>query len=257
MENELTEAQITKGLNTRTIGQKVIYYEKLTSTMDAARQAAGKGAAEGTIVIAEEQTNGRGRLKRVWLTSHGSIAVSIILKPQISQLHSLIMIASLAAMRAIRSATGLKSQIKWPNDNLIRGRKVCGILIESEIQRKEVKHSIIGIGINVNLNIADFPEIKDIATSLSEETGRRVLRLSVVSALLVELERLYLDTPQEAVFNEWRDNLITLGQRVRVTADKTVYEGLAETVDKDGSLMLRLPDGSLIRMVAGDVTLRG
>ncbi len=256
MESELTAASITKGLTTRLIGQNVICYARLTSTMDAARQAARQGAPEGTIVIANEQTNGRGRLKRVWLSSNGCIAMSLILRPQLAQVPSLIMAASLAVMHTIESVTGLKSEIKWPNDIMIRGRKVCGILIENDLQGKRVNHSIIGIGINVNLRLADFLEIQSIATSLSDELGKDVSRLSIVRALLFELERLYLESTAESVYEEWRDNLITLGKRVRVTADKTFYEGIAEAVDRDGSLQLRVLDGSLVRMVAGDVTLR-
>jgi BirA family biotin operon repressor/biotin-[acetyl-CoA-carboxylase] ligase len=257
MENNLSAASITRDLGTRFVGQSVIYYPSLTSTMEAARQEARQGAVEGTVIVADEQTAGRGRLKRAWVSPGGNIALSIILYPSLAYLPSLIMLASLAVVRSIDAVTGLKSQVKWPNDVLINGRKVCGILIESDVQGNTVNYITMGIGVNINLRLADFPEILPIATSLSDELGRGVLRLSVIRCLLVEIERLYLDlSAGGSVYEEWRDSLVTLGKRVRATTGETIYEGVAESVDRDGSLWLRGLDGSLTRIVAGDVTLR-
>jgi BirA family biotin operon repressor/biotin-[acetyl-CoA-carboxylase] ligase len=167
------------------------------------------------------------------------------------------MVASMAVVHAIARVTGLKSQIKWPNDVLISDKKVCGILIESEVRGRQVDFAVIGIGINVNLNPADFPEISPTATSLSHELGRDISRLDVIRCLLVETERLYLALPGgDSVYREWRDNLVTLGKKVRVRSGEATYNGVAESVASDGSLLLRQPDGSLIKIVAGDVTLR-
>ena len=258
VENSLSPASITRDLETRFVGQRVIYYPSLTSTMEVAkREAARRGAAEGTVILADEQTAGKGRLERVWLSPRGNIALSVILYPSLSYLPSLIMLASLAVVHSIEAATGLKSQIKWPNDVLIDGRKVCGILIESNVQGSTVKYAIIGIGINVNLRLADFPEILPIATSLSDELGRTVSRLSVIRCLLVEIERLYLAlSAGGSIYQEWRDSLVTLGREVRVKTGEAIYEGVAESVARDGSLLLRSSDGSLTKIVAGDVTLR-
>lgn len=258
MEDNLSAAAITRGLSTRFIGQRVLYYPRLTSTMEVARQEAKKEAPEGTIVIADEQTAGRGRLGRAWLTPRGNIALSLVLYPRLADLPSLIMLASLAVVRSIKVVTGLKLQIKWPNDVQIRGRKVCGILIETDVRKDEVNYAIIGIGLNVNLKLGDFPpEIQSLATSLSEELGREVPRLSVIRSLLVEIEEQYLTLKAGgSLYEEWRDNLVTLGQQVRVKSAENVYEGVAESVDRDGSLLLRAPDGQLTRMLAGDVTLR-
>jgi len=257
VEDSLSPAHITKDLEARFVGQRVIYYPSLASTMDMARQEAQQGAAEGTVILTDEQTAGRGRMERVWLSPSGNIALSIILYPSLSYLPFLIMLASLAVVHSIEAVTGLKSQIKWPNDVLINDRKVCGILIESNVQANAVSYTIIGIGINVNLKLADFPEILPIATSLSRELGRDVSRLSVVRCLLVEVERLYLAlSAGGSIFQEWRDSLVTLGKRVRAKSGESVYEGLAESVAEDGSLLLRGSDGSLTRIVAGDVTLR-
>jgi len=251
---------ITEGLETRFIGQRVLYFPRLTSTMDVAREEARQGAAEGTVVLAGEQTAGKGRLKRVWLTPGGNIALSLILYPGLEHLPSLMMLASLAVVHSIEAATGLKSEIKWPNDVLINGSKVCGILIESDVRGDTVNYVIIGIGINVNLRTADFPEIMPIATSLSRELGRDVSRLSVIRRLLVEMEGLYLTLRGGgSLYEEWSENLVTLGKEVRVTAtaEGTTYQGVAESVARDGSLRLRGRDGSLTKIVAGDVTLRG
>ncbi len=248
---------ITGELETRFLGQRVIYYPSLNSTMDVARQEAQQGAAEGTVIIAGEQTAGRGRLKRAWLSPGGSVALSVVLHPDIAYLSSLIMLASLAVVHSIETVTGLKSQIKWPNDVLINGKKVCGILIESDVRGDTVNYVIVGIGINVNLGVADFPDISPIATSLSDELGREVSRVSVIRCLLVEMERLYLDlSAGGSLYEEWRDSLVTLGQKVRAATGDMVYEGRAESVARDGSLLLRGPDGSLTRIVVGDVTLR-
>ena len=256
MENSLSPASITNNLDTHFVGQRVIYYPRLTSTMDVAKREAQQGAAEGTIVVADEQTVGKGRLKRGWLSPEGNIALSIILYPSLPYLPFLIMLASLAVVHSIEAVTGLKSQVKWPNDILINGRKVCGILIESEVRGDMVEYVIMGIGVNVNLRLSGFPEILSIATSLCDELGREVSRLSLIQRLLVEIERLYLSLPAGgAVYQEWRDRLVMLGKRVRIKSGKTVYKGIAESVASDGSLLLRQSDGSLTKIVAGDATL--
>jgi BirA family biotin operon repressor/biotin-[acetyl-CoA-carboxylase] ligase len=257
VDNSLSSASITNNLETRFIGQRVIYYPSLTSTMDVAKREAQQGAAEGTIIIADEQTAGKGRMKRLWLSPRGTIALSVILYPDVAYLPSLVMLASLATVHSIEAVTGLEAQVKWPNDVLIRGKKVCGILVESELRRDIVNYAIVGIGVNVNLRLADFPEILPIATSLSDELGREVSRLELIRRLLVEIERLYLALPAGgSIYEEWRDKLVTLGRRVSVNWGITSYEGIAESVASDGSLLLRHSDGSLTKIMAGDITLR-
>jgi BirA family biotin operon repressor/biotin-[acetyl-CoA-carboxylase] ligase len=257
VDNSLSSASITNNLETRFIGQRVIYYPSLTSTMDVAKREAQQGAAEGTIIIADEQTAGKGRMKRLWLSPRGTIALSVILYPDVAYLPSLVMLASLATVHSIEAVTSLEAQVKWPNDVLIRGKKVCGILVESELRRDIVNYAIVGIGVNVNLRLADFPEILPIATSLSDELGREVSRLELIRRLLVEIERLYLALPAGgSIYEEWRDKLVTLGRRVSVNWGITSYEGIAESVASDGSLLLRHSDGSLTKIMAGDITLR-
>jgi BirA family biotin operon repressor/biotin-[acetyl-CoA-carboxylase] ligase len=256
-ESQRLAAAITRKLETELIGRKIIAYPRLTSTNDIAKREAKKEAREGTVILAEEQTAGKGRLKRAWLSPKGSVALSIILHPTPAQLPSLIMVASLAVVHCIEKVSGLKPQIKWPNDVLVNDKKICGILIESDVRGKAVDYAVIGIGLNVNLKPSDFPEIAATATSLSKELGRELALAELIRCLLVEAERLYLALPEgDAVFEEWRQRLVTLGQEVEVSSGQTVYKGLAESVSSDGSLFLRQPDGKLIKIVAGDVSLR-
>jgi BirA family biotin operon repressor/biotin-[acetyl-CoA-carboxylase] ligase len=254
-ENNLSAEAIIAGLETRFVGQRTLYFPSLTTTMDRARQ----GAPEGTVIITDEQTTARGRLQRVWLNPQGNIALSVILYPEKENLHTLIMGASLAVSDCIETITSIRPDIKWPNDVLIKGKKVCGILIESNVREGRVIYAIIGIGINVNLDVAAFPEIQTKATSLSHELGREVSRLNLVRQLLKEIESYYLLTSSDGdtVYQQWQQRLITLGSKVRASSatGETVLEGIAESVDRDGSLWLRLEDGSLTRVIAGDVTL--
>ncbi|NQT31789.1 MAG: biotin--[acetyl-CoA-carboxylase] ligase [Deltaproteobacteria bacterium] len=257
VEYSLSPAAITDGLATRFIGQEVSCYPSLPSTNDVAKRRAQEGAKEGTVIVAEEQTAGRGRIKRRWLSPRGSIALSIILYPPLAYLPSLIMVASLAVARSIEQVTGLKAKIKWPNDVLVNYKKICGILVESNVRGDKVDYAVIGIGINVNIKLSEFPQIAPMATSLSRELGRDVPRREVIRSLLAEAEKLYLALAAgDSVFRQWRDNLVTLGKKVQVSSGEATYSGIAESVASDGSLLLRQPDGSLLKIVAGDVTLR-
>ena len=256
MARELSAAAITAGLKTTLIGQKISYYHSLPSTMDAARREILQGAAAGTVIIAGEQTRGRGRRQRTWLTPAGNIALSIILFPDIKALPYLIMIASLAAAQSIETITGVKTQIKWPNDVLVNGKKVCGILTENEVKGKATS-SIIGIGINIDLKVADYAEIADTAASLKSLPNKDDLRVQLIRSLLTQFERLYLQLPDgKSIFEAWRNRLVTLGQKVKATAGNQIIEGTAESVDASGALAIRGADGTLTRVVAGDVTLR-
>ena len=259
MDNELSPEAVRQGLKTRLIGKEIIYLPQTTSTMDEARRAIGEGAAEGTVVIADHQTAGRGRLDREWLSAPGSsILLSIILYPNMKILTRLTMAACLAVARSIEVVTGLKPAIKWPNDVLIGGRKVSGILSESDVSGERVNHAIVGIALNVSLDTAAVPEIADTATSLRADAGREVPRRQVLIELLSEFDALYDALRRgESIQGEWLRRLETIGRNVTVRCGDEVQEGRAESVDEDGSLLLRKPDGKLITILAGDVTLKG
>jgi len=248
---------ISEHLDTRFIGQRLLYFPSIVSTMDIARQEALKKAAEGTAVLTDRQTAGRGRLKRRWLTPEGNIALSVILYPPRTYLPSLIMLSSLAVKDAIKKVTGIECQLKWPNDVLIEGKKVSGILIETKTQIDRVDYAIIGIGINVNMQPSDYSEIQSIATSLADATGQPVSRENLVRQLFVEMEKLYSGSlAGDSLFSRWRDSLITLGKRVQARHEDEVFEGIAEDVEETGCLLLRPSNGNFLRLTIGDVTLR-
>lgn len=257
MKPEDLSLSILEGLDTTFIGQNIVYHHTLPSTMDEARREAQRGAAGGTVIIAGEQTKGRGRLQREWLSPADNIALSIVLYPDTKALPYLIMISSLAAVRGIEDVTEIKTQIKWPNDILIGGKKVCGIIIENEIKRNKVAFSIIGIGINITLRRENFPEIAATAISLDDEVDREVSMADIIRGLLAEFERLYLALPDgKPIYEAWRDRLVTLGRKVTVSSGGDSFKGIAESVDENGALLVRRSDGNLSRVVVGDVTLR-
>jgi len=241
-------------LTTRFIGQKIIYYAVLGSTMDEAKKEAQWGAEAGTVILANKQTAGRGRMNRTWISPEGALAFSVILRPNLDYLPLMIMLSSLSIVYGIQSITGLRPQIKWPNDILIEDKKVSGILIENELRKNELKHVIIGVGINVNLKIADYPEIASFATSLSEKYGGIISRQDVFESVLFEMEKLYFSLKNgDLIFKQWEKNMVTIGQQVEVQTLDTVYKGTAESVSRDGSLNLRHKDGSLTKVLAGEV----
>lgn len=253
----LSPTSIQEKLNTDFLGQPILYFPRLASTMDAARQAATEGVAEGTLVIADEQTAARGRRGRGWFSPSGSLAFSLVLRPTLAQLPSLIMVASLAVVRTIEALATLRAQIKWPNDVLIGGKKVCGILIESQLKGGGVDFAIVGVGLNVNVALSRFPPLAAPATSLSAELGREVSRVEVLCRLLGEMEKLYLEVRAGSeIARRWRQHLATLGQRVQVQVEGTTMVGVAEGVTREGHLLLRREDGHLARIVAGEVSLR-
>ena len=250
------EPAIIKGPKGRLIGADIRHHARVTSTMDVARQLAKEGLREGTVVVADEQTQGRGRVGRQWVSRPGqSLSLSVILHPTMGQLTQLNMVASLATVRSITEVTGLKPLVKWPNDILLNSRKVSGILIENIFDGAVLKAAVVGIGINVNLDPSSFPEIAAIATGLSIEAGRRVSPQILMARLLEELDELYRDLRRTGtVYDAWIPFVETIGKRVRVRSGGRVEEGCAESIDVNGSLILRRQDGTRLALDAGEVT---
>ncbi len=243
-------------LATRWLGRVLLYCTVTTSTQDLARREAEAGAPHGMAVLDDEQTAGRGRLGRTWHSPPGqNIYLTLILRPEAPVGPKVAMLVPLAVAQAVEELFPLRVGIKWPNDVWIGQRKLAGMLVESEIRGTETLYSLVGIGLNVNMDVEAVPELADIATSLRRELSREVPREEVLASLLNHLEALY-EAPAEEVWRRWRERLITLGRAVVVRAGHQVTEGVAEDVDREGRLLLRCPDGALVAIEAGDVTLR-
>jgi BirA family biotin operon repressor/biotin-[acetyl-CoA-carboxylase] ligase len=249
-------------LRTDFVGRSVSYHESVDTTMRLAAEQAAEGAAEGTVVLAEEQTAGRGRQGRSWVSPAGvNLYFTVVLHPTLDQLRYLAVIAPLAVSLAIEETTGLFPRLKWPNDVLIDDKKVCGILVESKITDANVHYATVGIGINVNIDASAHEEIRDIATSLRSELGREVSREEVLAATLNQLESLYQAVRRgEVVSMDWKQRLDTLGKQVRIErlpdrpgVGGAVEEGTAVDADSDGSLIIRRDDGSHVRIESGEV----
>jgi BirA family transcriptional regulator, biotin operon repressor / biotin---[acetyl-CoA-carboxylase] ligase len=261
----VTPAEILPGLTTRAFGRQIEYRESVGSTNDLAKQLARVGAPEGLLVVADEQTAGKGRLGRAWSTPKASaLAMSLVLRPRLPphEAPRITLVAAVAAAEAVQAVTGLPVGIKWPNDLHLQGRKFCGILTEMEAEMERIGFVVCGMGLNVNLPREQLPpEFRETATSLLAELGRPVRRAALVQAIMARFEEaygLFAAGRFGEVLDRWRALSVTLGQPVRVlsvTGEPTL-EGLAEEVDPDGALLVRLPGGELRRVLAGEVSIR-
>jgi BirA family biotin operon repressor/biotin-[acetyl-CoA-carboxylase] ligase len=257
--DKLSAELIARDLNTRVLGRRVFYHERLGSTNDAARQLAEAGETEGTLVIADEQSAGRGRLGRSWVApARSSLLMSLILRPDLSPRHAprVTMAVALGACEAIRAETDFPAQIKWPNDLQIRGKKFAGILAESGIVGEKLEYVIVGIGVNVNFATASVAGIPPDATSLATELGKTVPRARLAQAILRLIETYYLRLrAEENLRDSYKNRLATLNQFVCAQTAQGIVEGHATDVDEDGALIVQRADGSLVQLQAGDVTL--
>jgi BirA family biotin operon repressor/biotin-[acetyl-CoA-carboxylase] ligase len=243
------------------IGREIFFYEKVGSTNTVASNLAEE-VAEGTVIIADTQEKGRGRLGRVWVSPPGeNIYMSIILQPQIETKDATLItiMAAVASANALRKTTGLNISIKWPNDLICHERKIGGILTELKTDQKGILFSVIGIGINVNTDIDAFPEdVREIATSVKNETGKLFLREEIVAEILNEIHNWYMilkAMKREVLLAEWQRLTSTLGKEVTVVIGQETYKGFAEAIDDEGMLILRLPSEEMKRIHSGDVTV--
>jgi len=231
--------------------ERIHYFPEVGSTMDAARELAEKGAGEGTIVIAEAQTRGRGRLSREWLSPEGGIYFSLVLRPGISPAYAprINLMAAVAVAATIRKLFGLNAELKWPNDVLIGGRKVCGILAEMDAEMDVVNFVNIGIGINANTSIPQFAKT---ATSLKDVLGKEISRKEFLSVLLGEIERQQALLMEADLLEEWKKLSVTLNKYVKILSPGEVIVGRAIDIDTTGALIIRKSSGSLKKALAGD-----
>jgi BirA family biotin operon repressor/biotin-[acetyl-CoA-carboxylase] ligase len=256
----LLPSEISSLLRTKWMGKKIHYFKTIDSTNSTAYQLALKGAQEGEVVIGESQEKGRGRLGRQWVSPPFlNLYLSVILRPKIPphQASLITLMAAVATADAIEKYARLTPSIKWPNDLLLRKRKVAGLLNEIHSETDRIHFVILGMGINLNMDEEGFPrEIRAKATSLKRETGRPISRKAFVSVLLEELERWYgifLKEGGSPLIKAWKARAQIEGKRVRVTSFGEVLTGRAVDVDSDGALILTTGDGERKRVVAGDI----
>ncbi|HHY83689.1 MAG TPA: biotin--[acetyl-CoA-carboxylase] ligase [Clostridiales bacterium] len=250
-------------LLTRKLGQAIEIHEAIDSTNTRAKELAQTGAPHGTLVAAEEQIKGRGRLGRSWESPPGTgIWMSLILRPSFPPRFAprITVIAALAAVKAISSITGLDAAIKWPNDIIINYRKVCGILTEMQADPDLIEYAVLGMGINVNTE--SFPaELVNSATSLYLESGARTDRCRLLAGILGFFEGIYEKYEDTGDFTdilkEYKERCITLGQRVRVVSASGEFEGIAEGLTQDCELIVVSDNGMKHTVLSGDVSVRG
>lgn len=244
------------------IGRRVFFYETVGSTNTIAAKLAERGAQEGTVVLADSQKKGRGRIGRYWVSPPDvNIYMSIILRPNIKPKEGplLTIMAAVGCSTALRRVTGLNVTIKWPNDLIVSDKKIGGILTEMKTSPKKIIFAIAGIGINVNVDVDAFPDdVKRTATSVKNETGIPYSRTAIIIEILNEIDHWYRtlkESGKEKLLSEWLRLASTYGREVKVTDGKETFRGLAESIDDEGRLILRLQSGSLKRIRAEDVTI--
>ena len=247
---------------TKVIGRDIQVFEQTASTNDVVEKLARDGVKEGVVVFAESQTKGRGRLGRKWISpGRKGLWFSVLLRPELrpQEATQLTVASATALRRAIQSATRLQPEIKWPNDILIGGKKVAGILTELSAEVDRVKHIILGIGVDVNLDAGELPvELRKTATSLKIESGGMISRAELAVEILRELDFDYARIcggAFPAVADEWESGCVTIGKNVTVHIGDRKIRGRAESLDDDGALRLRTEHGHLERIIGGDVTL--
>ena len=252
----LAPGEIKAGLKTKVIGKDIKYFKETESTNIIAREIAAS-VGEGTIVIAESQTAGRGRMGRKWISPEGGIWLSIILKPRIEPVYAprITLLAGVSVAKTMQGF-GLPAKIKWPNDVLINGKKVCGILTEIGAEVDIIDYLVVGIGIDANVDTGTFPEeFRDNSTSLEKEIGHKINRVEFVQKLLEEFEDLYTKFQKDGfpnILEEWRNMSETIGQWVKITAQARTIYGEAIGVDNEGALILETAEGHLEKIVAGN-----
>jgi len=243
------------------LGSTVVRYERLTSTNDKARELAASGASEGTAIIADEQSAGRGRQGRTWSSPAGDgLYLSIVLRPDVTPADAtvLTLAAAVAVAETLAIDFGITTDIKWPNDVLASHRKICGILLESAIEGAELQFVVLGIGLNLNQHGFEGG-LAEVATSMLLESGQRVAVDDVTGPLFQRLERWYRAAlaQTDKVFSRWEQlSSYARGRAVRIDGPNGVVEGVTDGLAPSGALKLRLASGETREIVAGEVSLR-
>lgn len=262
----MTKAEILSRLETQRIGRNLYYYDETDSTNTRIRLLAESGEENGTLAVADMQSAGRGRRGRTWISPSGSnIYMSLLLKPDIlpSKASMLTLVMALAIADAIEKETGLNARIKWPNDIVVNGKKVCGILTEMDMEADYIRDIIIGVGINVNQSSEDdfAEEIREHASSLKLLSGHTVSRSSLVARSMLSFENYYnifcTDTSLKSLMKEYNSRLVNMDNEVRVLEPGGEYTGIAKGINEIGELIVQREDGTVVNVYAGEVSVRG
>lgn len=259
----INQAELESMLHTAWIGSRLVYFNETDSTNIRARKLAEEGAPHGTLVVADSQTAGKGRRGRSWVSPKGTgVWMSMVLRPVMPPMSAamLTLVSALAVVRGVREVSGLEVFIKWPNDAVINGRKICGILTEMSTEEETIRYVVPGIGINVNT--MDFPrEMVSAATSLKQELGHEVRRSPVIAAVAEAFEIYYdifLKTCDMSGLKEvYNERLANAGREVVVLDPRGEYEGTALGIDNEGSLLVQKKDKSVTAVISGEVSVRG
>lgn len=261
--NRLFPQEILSRLQTRWLGHNICYRDSIDSTNTLAKGLANEGCPNGLVVVAEEQGAGKGRLSRGWISPYAKgIWFSVVLKPPFlpQEASKCTLLAAVAVVKAVNKIAGVHAAIKWPNDILLMGRKLVGILTEMNAEFGHINYVVIGTGINTNATPDDYPEdVKDIAVSVADAATEQFTRVDLLCDILKNMEDLYEKVLLDGfapILEEWRKYSCTLGQEVKVMAPDCTYFGKAEDIDEDGLLIVRKVDGTLEKVMAGDVSIR-
>jgi BirA family biotin operon repressor/biotin-[acetyl-CoA-carboxylase] ligase len=260
MPDALRQKDLGQGLKTKIIGKDIRLFPEVVSTNTLAMEAASQGAPEGTVIIAETQTGGKGRLGRTWISPRGNLYLSVILRPQIPTHKAplITLVGAVAVASAIRKHCSVEAAIKWPNDILISGKKVAGLLTEMSAEPDRIRHIALGIGVDVNMELQELPpDVRMNATTLAVEAGANIDRKMLLQQILQDLEHWYkiFLTSEAEVLKEWEQLNMTTGCRVTVSGMGEIFEGLAQGIDQEGRLKVALDDGTIRIVAAGDVTI--
>lgn len=253
-------AKFERLLQTRAFGRNLTYVEQTTSTQSIAHELMNAGSGEGTLVIAEQQSQGKGRMGRGWFSPAGKgLWFTLLLEPRISlqTASQLTYLCAIALCRTVKQQLGIHAVIKWPNDVLIDFKKVCGILLESSAEDDRLNYIAAGVGLNVNFEADDFPqELADKVTSLKLAAGRTVDREQLLAGLLLELETLYalfLSKGFEPIRLLWETYSVTVREWLDIRTVRGTVSGKVIGMDVDGALLLELSNGERVRIFSGDV----
>lgn len=265
LENPYGKLAVQSGIKGSVLGQKLKFYQEIDSTNTVLKKIATDNAPEGTVVLADVQSAGRGRRGRTWMSApNKGIWMSVLLRPNLhpSQVQTLTLMASVAVVRALESFDVKGLGIKWPNDILIDGKKVCGILTELSAEAERVEWVVLGIGLNVNHLESDFPsELKSIATSLrlSYKRPNELNRSEIAAGIINELEEVYnsfIEMGSSWVVQEWKKWNITLGKRVSLISQTNSFLVDVTDITSDGKLIVRYDDGTIGEVISGEISLR-